>query len=220
MTTAGTPSGKSFVFSMPQAQSYGFSGRRSRYADALSGPQKSANDIFDEAGVDTTEIMDASHPLSVKDAQNTAQKSADKSTQLQEAHDAIKSVDFMQNVSKAFKGFSQNLENSTSNIAPYGFHEEGGQQVRNVIRPMSSKMNTSGQNVSPYETMGKERVTPPVQSGKVSASTAGASPGIDTKAYLASRGTALEANAEPSQLSAQYLDLKKNPPKQESRPNF
>ena len=119
----------------------------SPYAQAL---ESNPFDVFSEIQSTHPDLFDASHPLAFGNAQNTAQSSKDKSEQLQEAHGAITSGDFMQNLTKSFQGFNQSMKNSTANIAPYGFHSEDGHQVRNIVTK-SSPMPAQGLPVSKYD---------------------------------------------------------------------
>jgi hypothetical protein len=148
MATGGTLSGQSFIFKMP---TFGVRVSSNVYADALSGDQRSPEEVLKETSYMHPDLFDSSHPLAFDNAQNTAQASKDQSQQLQEAHTALTSGDFMQNLTKSFKGFNQSVQNSTANIAPYGFHTEGRNQVRNVINSLAP-MPAQGLPVSKYDT--------------------------------------------------------------------
>ena len=120
------------------------------YAEALSD-DSNPFDVFSHIQKTHPELFDASHPLAFGDAQNTAQASNDKSKQLQEAHAALTGGGFMQNISKAFHGFNTKMKNSTANIAPYGFHQEGNRRVRNIVTN-TAPMPAQGLPVSKYDT--------------------------------------------------------------------
>jgi hypothetical protein len=154
------------------------------YSQALSANQDPA-DIFGEIKDSHSDLFDASHPLAFDNAQNTAQRTKDKSNQLQDAYQAITSDGFMQNLSKSFQGFNQKMKNSTANIAPYGF--TGNQ--RNVFNAQQDRQTQtlpfgikgSGESI-PHSTLPFG-----VSNSGVSESTGGISPGMNTKDYLAAR---------------------------------